>query len=934
MGYDNRAFAYNIHPTNAHNIQEQPMFYHNSRRLVSLLAAVTAASALQTAPALAQGVTALEEVIVTAQRRETLLQDTPIAVTAFSEEKIKDLGIFDITDISALAPNTNIRKQPSSNSNMSIFIRGVGSGETSLMEDPKVSFYMDGVYMSKTVGAVFDIVDLEGIEVLRGPQGTLFGRNSTGGAINVRTAKPSGELNARVELSTGNDGYRRALATVDLPKVADIMAVKVSGMHMEYDGWASNDYAGNNTDPRYSVINNSESKLASEENDSYRIAVRLDPTDNLTIDYTYDKTENEGVPAPFQITKVKDSLNNGFSNTPVPFVTLGGGANGLFGQMEATIGDPDERRESYTLDFVSTEILEVEGHTLQVEWAQEDFTLKYIYADRETNSTYDGTDLDGGAYMARDRVFSPRNQKRAISGNAPTPGFHARIVEGEEDPIEMTTHELQLFGNLFDDKLAYTFGYYRYEEDTYQNNPQTFSLPITNLIAGAGRSAIRRTDLLTGGEGDTAAAQMLAMGLVLNGHPDPALQDVGYAGEQFCDSMIMTNPQTNQPFAACQGIQRLPTPSVSPRDAFGNIPALDAVHTDPNGNGYTDFIYGQESKSWAVYTQFTYTLNEQVDITAGMRYTEDEKDGHLYNENLLTAPDRPMAWDQPMPVHTSDNPLTNKDEWDNLSYLLNVNWAVNDDMNVYGTWSTGYNAGGFNARAASLSGWNEQVDEEEISAFELGLKAEWLDGRLRTNVAAFYNDYTDIQIAQFEAGSGGASSRLVNAGEATYSGFELDLVAVPMQGLVVDATYGYLDAEFEEYLVLNTDTNMQVDISGNTTVPRTPENTFSLGVQYDIPPLFDWGTLSVRVDANYLDDMVFHPFNNEYDSAEARWLMNARVNLTGIDVGNGSLRLSAWGKNLLDEEYREWGIDFAGLGFAGNVYGQPRTYGLDLSYEF
>ena len=90
MGYDNRAFAYNIHPTNAHNIQEQPMFHHNSRRLVSLLAAVTAASALQTAPALAQGVTALEEVIVTAQRRETLLQDTPIAVTAFSEEKIKD----------------------------------------------------------------------------------------------------------------------------------------------------------------------------------------------------------------------------------------------------------------------------------------------------------------------------------------------------------------------------------------------------------------------------------------------------------------------------------------------------------------------------------------------------------------------------------------------------------------------------------------------------------------------------------------------------------------------------------------------------------------------------------------------------------------------------------------------------------------------------
>ena len=867
------------------------MFHHNSRRLVSLLAAVTAASALQTAPALAQGVTALEEVIVTAQRRETLLQDTPIAVTAFSEEKIKDLGIFDITDIGALAPNTNIRKQPSSNSNMSVFIRGVGSGETSLMVDPKVSFYMDGVYMSKTVGAVFDIVDLEGIEVLRGPQGTLFGRNSTGGAINVRTAKPSGELNARVDLSTGNDGYRRAMATVDLPKVADIMAVKVSGMHMKYDGWASNDYAGN----AFGI--SSESELASEENDSYRIAVRLDPTDNLTIDYAYDKTENEGVPAPFQITKVKTSNNNGFTDDArVNFMVQGGE---LAQSMAATVGDPDKRRESYTLDFVSPEILEVEGHTLQVEWAREDFTLKYIYAERETDSTYEGTDLDGGAHTARDLAYGVAN---GMFGRIPAPGFHARIDEGW---IEMTTHELQLFGNLFDDKLAYTFGYYRYEEDVHQDNPQTLSLSLESLIGGAYLAALNGS---------------LAAGLPLTDNDMNPMNDATSIAQK-------TSADTRKNYAQLFCTPRTPEVDLNKDTLDDCIGTQRLPASNPPGdkdNGYIDFIYGQESKSWAVYTQFTYTLNEQVDITAGLRYTEDEKDGHLFNENLIRS----------VTGHSDENPLKNKDEWDNLSYLLNVNWAINDDMNVYGTWSTGYNAGGFNARATSLSAWNNPVDEEEISAFEVGLKAEWLDGRLRTNLAAFYNDYTDIQIAQFEAGSGGASSRLVNAGEATYSGFELDLVAVPMQGLVVDATYGYLDAEYEEYLARNPTTNMQVDISGNTTVARTPENTFSLGVQYDIPPLFDWGTLSVRVDANYMDDMVFHPFNNEFDSAEARWLMNARVNLTGIDVGNGSLRLSAWGKNLLDEEYREWGIDFASLGFAGNVYGQPRTYGLDLSYEF
>ena len=439
-------------------------------RLGSLLA--VAAAALNPTPALAQdGASALEEVVVTAQRRQTLLQDTPIAVTAFSQDKIQDLGIFDITDISAMAPNTNIRKQPSSNSNMSIYIRGVGSGETSLLVDPKVSFYIDGVYMSKTVGAVFDIVDLQSIEVLRGPQGTLFGRNSSGGAINVSTVKPSGELGGRLEASAGNDGYRRYMASLDLPQLFDMLSVKLSGMAMEYDGWAKNNYTGDAFLGR-----NNETNLGSEDNQSYRIAMRLQPTDRLTIDYSYDNTDNEGVPAPFQITKVKDSLYNGFTDTPSPFTFLGGE---LFQAMEATVGDPTKRRESYTLDNVSTETLKVEGETLTLQWELDAFTLKYIFADRKTDSTYAGTDLDGGAYTARDLAYGvARGQLQSV----PTPGFHAAILDGW---IEATTHELQMFGSLVEDKLNYTVGYYNYNEEVFQNNPQTFALPIEFIIQGA-----------------------------------------------------------------------------------------------------------------------------------------------------------------------------------------------------------------------------------------------------------------------------------------------------------------------------------------------------------------------------------------------------------------------------------------------------------------
>lgn len=460
----------------------------------------------------------LEEVVVTAQRRETLLQETPIAVTAFNAEQIADLGIYNVTDLSGLVPNTNVQKQPSSNSNMSIYIRGVGSGETSLMTDPKTSFYLDGVYMSKTVGAIFDIVDLQSIEVLRGPQGTLFGRNSTGGAVNITTRKPTGEFGGRFEGSLGNDGYRRVSGSVDLPQFADMLSVKVSGSKKLYDGWATNDFPGANPD------------LASEDNTAYRLALRFEPTDGLTIDYAYDDTDNTGVPTPYQITKVKDSIYNGFTTTPFPYTFLGGE---LFQQMAATVGDPTKRRENYTLEGASEEWLEVQGHNLTIAWELEPFTLKYIYAKRDTNSGYDSTDLDGGAYTMRDLFYGG-------GAEIPTQGFQAAIPEGW---IKMETHEFQLIGDAFNDRLQYTFGAFFFEEEVYQDNPQSFVLPIQFLV-----------DSAVGGS---------------------------FIGAGFCDAGV------------CQGSQRLPLPFPFPG-------------ADPNLNGFQDFIYGQQSDSTAVYGQATY----------------------------------------------------------------------------------------------------------------------------------------------------------------------------------------------------------------------------------------------------------------------------------------------------------------------------------------
>ena len=821
---------------------------------LSALALAIAAGTGLALPAAAQDKaqsSGLEEIVVTAQRREESLQETPISITAFTESKLNDLGVFDVAQVADFAPNVNIQKQPSSNGNMGIFIRGMGMGETSLLADPKVGMYIDGVFMSKTIGAVFDVVDIERVEVLRGPQGTLFGRNTTGGAVNVTTKKPTGEWGFKADGSMGNFGYTREGVSIDFPKVANV-AAKISANRMKTDGWADNNYQG----PAQPTMNPGDGvakNLASEDNWAGRLALRWTPTDAVTVDYSYDMTDNKGVPAPFQITKVKDSIYNGFSTTQFPFTFLGGE---LYQQMAATVGDPKKRRDDYSLDAVSDEWLDIEGHSLTVAWELSDaITLKYIGGIRSVDSGYDSTDLDSGAYIARDLFYG--------GGAAiPTQGFSAAIDKGT---IKTDTHELQIIGNLMDDRLFFTGGLFTYKESVEQVNPQTFALPIAFVAPGGANTPFL----------------------------GPLYDAAGFCPPQFGGFV-------------CTGSQRLPL-----FDSVGEI-------------GVSDFAYGGDSESWAAYGQVTYKITEQFDLTAGIRYTEDEKDQFLFNQGLDIDAAAPG---------TQVGRVEADDKWNNTSYVVVANYKITDDVSTYLKYSTGYNGGGFNARASTLSSFTTPFAEEEIESWELGLKSEWWDNRLRVNGAIFTNDYTDIQIAQFEAGAGGASSKIVNAGAGTYEGFELEIVAAPIDGLTIEASYGYLDAQYDEFLARNPATDQLEDISGVTTVTQAPKNSGNVGVQYDFAPI-EIGQFSARMDVAYKDSFVFHPFNNQFDSTDDRTLVNARLSLNNIAVGDGELRVSLWGKNITDEEYRNWGIDFGSLGFAGDVYGEPRTYGIDLSYQF
>jgi iron complex outermembrane receptor protein len=177
----------------------------------------------------------LEDIVVTAQKREENLQSVPISITALGAASIEANRIQNVGDIGTIAPNTMVRSQPGGNSIPLFTIRGVTAGNSSAGTNTGVALYIDGVYLGRTVGALFDVADIERIEVLKGPQGTLFGRNATGGAVSLTTRNPTGTFGVEQEISTGNYDLFRAKTRIDLPEWNGLSA-SLTYLHLERDG--------------------------------------------------------------------------------------------------------------------------------------------------------------------------------------------------------------------------------------------------------------------------------------------------------------------------------------------------------------------------------------------------------------------------------------------------------------------------------------------------------------------------------------------------------------------------------------------------------------------------------------------------------------------------------------------------------------------------
>jgi iron complex outermembrane recepter protein len=360
-------------------------------RRVGRMALLSALLGSVAQPALAQERSdseGLEEVVVTATRRAENLQDVPIAITAITSDALEARGIDNIAEASALVPNLNLTHGRDASSQATIHIRGVGQSDEH--GDPGVGIYVDGVFLARSYGALFDLYDLERVEVLRGPQGTLFGRNSIGGAISLVTKAPGNDREFSTQIGYESfDGFSFR-GSASLPIVEDVLAARVSVAASNSEGFTRNALNGERL--------NDQGMLGG------RLAVRYTPSANVEINAAVEMINDDAnAPASF-ISSVRPGAGLDFVEDfigPVSDYVIGGPAG-------VSVGDGER---SIVLDASNDSALKVWGTHLSAEWDLGDFSLKSISAYREVENTI-RSDLDGSPLVILDQRSEDMTQSQ------------------------------------------------------------------------------------------------------------------------------------------------------------------------------------------------------------------------------------------------------------------------------------------------------------------------------------------------------------------------------------------------------------------------------------------------------------------------------------------------------------------------------------------
>lgn len=816
-----------------------------------LLVLAMAGSAMAALPAVAQEESlTLEEVIVTATKRETSLMDTGISISAFSSEKLQEFGIDDLDDLSINTPGMAITASER------ITIRGVGIDSLALGIDPAVATYMDGYY-TRGVGpyVVNNFWDVERIEVLRGPQGTLYGRNTAGGAVNIISKKPVQEFEGEVNLEIGNESYGVIQGMLNIP-LGDKFAWRMSASQVNLGPLQEND-AGPGIDER--------------DDTTYDTTLRANWTENWSTDLRVFGHMRDGRPSG------RYQLKEYLTDTRVypGAITINHTWN--WDQANPAAQDPSRTSQDFanTLDEDFTNVILT--NVVRVG----DIDIKFIggYSDFLRNSA---TDVD----------WSSSTNSSSVNN-----------ITSDSDQL---TAELQFVSN-FDGKTNFVAGMFYFESD------ERLYYDFQNAV-----DPIYSTSL-------NWATELVTL----------ALASPTY-GPRF--------PLATLPGAAMSAY------------VLGGFAFPDFVG-DPNNRVFW-FDTDLEATNYAGYGQLEYEFTEKLKMTVGGRYSYDKKKGSEVvwaivpmDEDFGAFPIGDVTGDGQMnygviesethkaignsiayPINSGDIARDDMD-WDNVSGLIRLEYNLESGGFMYGSISTGYRSGGFNLGTTEPG--VDSFDEETLTSYEIGYKGALADDTLLLEIAAYYYDYSDLQVVQsfLDPNTGAQGTEFTNAADAEVKGMEAQFTWLVSDKFRLSGSYAYNNAEYTDFVTIDRASIDQsvVDYSGNK-LNRAPANKVNLAASY-LVPLDDKGSLTFSAVYTWTDSMYTSPNNSDNGKVDSWDRVDARATWTSP---SDKLAITAFVKNIGDDRAE---TDASGGtiadGFLRTVQlGIPRLYGLQLNYRF
>lgn len=850
-----------------------------------------------------------EVIYVTAQKREQTLQEVPVAVSVVQAETLDNAQIVDALDLQSVVPSLRV-SQLERSSNATFIIRGQGNGANNPGIEPSVAVYIDGVFRNRAGTALSDLMGIERIEVLRGPQSTLFGKNATAGVVSIVTEEPQFDFGGEASVTIGNYNSRIVRGSVTGP-LSDTVAFSLSGSQNTRDGYYENVGTGG------------------DFNDRDRWAMRgqllFNPTDTFSVRVIADY----------------DEVDEKCCGTDR--VIDGATAPALRGLLGAETSAGAGFNYQIATDFTNENQIENSGVSVQADWDLNDnMTLSSITSLRNYQ---DFVDYEGDFTTAE------------------LLGENVRALD-----VDTFTQEFRLTGDV-NERMFYLLGAFFSNEDMTATDARIYGADtrayVDIITAGAvslieSGSPFPAGTFFADGAGTRFTATQEDTQMQLFGQVDFDLTDrltltAGLAYFESEKEVDFTNVVRNNPFSDLNLVA-----IGEPLILSGLVGAQPSFMGDPTNPA--------DIAAWAGSSLANATLFAQLQAAAAAGSTVFPSSGALVANPLLTLYEQglqPLGALTPFPNSVEDGKTSDSD-W---PYTFRLAYDVTDNTNVYGSFSRGFKASSWNltpdtrpnsADVAALRASGELASDNALGAptivntaealgvagnqrfarpeitetFEIGFKSQFDWGFL--NVAVFDQTVSDFQSSVFQ----GAGFAVINAGEQSSQGVEFDTVINPsaIPGLTFNIAGLWINAEYDSFIGAPVVTGSAVDVAdgvpdgigdlSGADVAGIPDFAGSFGFQYLRDA--DFGEVFIRADYQY--------------ETEVRLLENVPESVTrqvgtlnasfGVNLDNG-IEALLWARNLNEDEYYTSGFPTTLQPGSFSAYtNQPRMYGVTLRARF